>query len=287
MSGILAARPVAAARDTAIGFAAGFGFVFRGLRFAYRDHRELARLYLPPMALALLLVAGGLVAFGFLADDVIGWFWAEPAADAWFGFKHLLWRLLTGLLWVILAVATVLSSVVLFSLVAAPWNDLLSERTEGILGTWEPRPFSMGFVLRDAGHTVLLEAARLGIKAAWLLPLFLVSLIIPVLGQIVYVVLGGYLLAKLLGMDYVDWVLARRGYTWKERFAFARRHRFALVGFGTAMVLLLLIPMGFVVFWPAAVTGGTMLAVSLGPEDRRQRDGADASRLDEGRPARS
>jgi CysZ protein len=273
MSGRELARPVAAARDTVVGFAAGFGFVFKGLRFAYRDHRELARLYAPPMVLAFLIVAGGLVAFGFLSDDIVGWFWAEPGAGDWFGFKHLLWRLLTGLLWLILAAANALLSMVLFSLIAAPWNDLLSERTEGILGTWEPRPLSAGFLLRDAGHTVLLEAARLGIKAAWLLPLFLVSLIIPVVGQVVYIVVGGYLLAKFLGMDYVDWTLARRGFTWKERFAFARRHRWALVGFGSAMILLMLIPLGFVAFWPAAVTGGTMLAVSLGPEDRRERGG--------------
>jgi CysZ protein len=276
MSGRELARPVAAARDPVVGFAAGVRFVFKGLAFAYRDHRELARLYVPPMLLAFLILAGGLVLFGFLADDVIGWFWAEPGAGAWFGLKHLSWRLLTGLLWLILAVANALLSVVLFSLLAAPFNDLLSERTEVILGTWEPRPFSLGFVLRDAGHTVLLEAARLGIKAAWLLPLFLVSLLIPVIGQVIYIVVGGCLLARFLGMDYVDWVLARRGYTWKERFAFARRHRPALVGFGSAMILLLLIPLGFVVFWPAAVTGGTMLAVSLGPEDRRQRGGKEA-----------
>jgi len=265
------ARSPAAAPDRPPGFAAGFGFLFAGFGFAYRDHRELARYYAPPMVLAFLLLAGGLVLFGYLADDIIGRFWAEPEPGTWFGLGRLLWRVVAGLLWLILAVAAVVSSVALFSVLAAPWNNLLSERTEIILGTWEPRRFSLGFLLRDAGHTVLLEAARLGIKIAWLLPLFLASLLVPVIGQAVYVVLGGWLLARLLGMDYVDWVLARRGYTWKERFAFARRHRRALAGFGAAVLLLLLIPLGFVAVWPAAVTGGTMLAVRLDPEDRRGR----------------
>jgi CysZ protein len=85
-------------------------------------------------------------------------------------------------------------------------------------------------------------------------------------------VVGGYLLAKFLGMDYVDWCLARRGYTWKERVEFARRHRAAIVGFGAAVTLALLVPFGFIAVWPGAVAGGTILCVRLGPEDRRSPD---------------
>jgi CysZ protein len=160
-------------------------------------------------------------------------------------------------------------AVICTMIAAAPLSDFISERVEGILGTWTPRPFSVRFLLRDLGSTVLLELRRALIKLAWLLPLFLVSLFVPVVGQVAYIVLGGYLLAKFLGMDYVDWSLARRGYTWRERFAFAKAHRSALLGFGTAVIIALLVPFGFIAVWPGAVAGGTILCTRLEPEDKR------------------
>lgn len=263
------ARPVAAVRGSAVGFAAGFRCLLRGLRFVYIEHRELKRFYLPPMLLGLLIMIGGWLFFAYSVDAIVSWVWPEPSVDDWWGIKHFLWSVVHAVAWLILAAASLVTSFLVFMLAAAPFNDLISERVEGILGTWEARPFDLRFLLKDLGHTVLLELARLGVKAAWLLPLFVIGQLIPVVGQAVYIGFGGYLLAKFLGMDYVDWSLARRGYAWRERFRFAKAHRWAIVGFGTAVVLALMIPFGFVLFWPGFVAGGTILAVSLEPEDRR------------------
>ncbi len=260
-----------------VGFAGGFRCLFSGLRFAYVDHgRQLARFYLPPMLIGLTILVGGWFLFGETVDTVVAWIWAEPLSSEYdwqwvWGIVHFAWNAIHVLAWIILAMANVVVSLAVFMLCASPFNDIISERVEGIIGTWTPRPFSIGFLLRDLGHTILLELSRLGLKIAWLLPLLIVSTIIPVIGQIFYLVFGGYLLAKFLGMDYVDWVLARRGYTWKERLAFGKRNRWALVGFGTAMVLALMIPLGFVAVWPGAVAGGTILCTRLEPEDRRSR----------------
>ncbi|MFO8070335.1 MAG: EI24 domain-containing protein [Polyangia bacterium] len=274
------ARPVRAAKGTALGFAAGFRHLLGGLRFAYVDHRELAKLYVPPMLLGALILVGGWIGFAYLADDVVAWLWAEPEQDAWWGIKHCLWSALVVVVWVAFFFVTVVSSAAAFVVMVAPFNDFISEQTEGIIGSWEPRPLSIRFLLADLGHTVAFELARLGLKAAWLIPLLILSWIIPVIGHLVYIGFGGYLLAKYFGMDYVDWTLARRGYSWKERLAFARRHRWALAGFGTAVILALMIPLGFVLVWPGAVTGGTRLAISLGPEDRRDRRAGEATRDD-------
>jgi len=248
-----------------IGFAAGFRYLFSGLRFAYGQHRELAALYLPPMLFGIVLLVVGWIVFYYVVDDIVSLVWSEP--ENW--FLYALWRIVSFLLWIICAAGTALIAVVAMMIAAAPLSDFISERVEGILGTWTPRPFSVGFLLRDLGSTVLLELRRALIKLAWLLPLFVASLFIPVVGQIAYIVLGGYLLAKFLGMDYVDWSLARRGYSWRERFAFAKAHRAALLGFGTAVLLALIVPFGFIAVWPGAVAGGTMLCTSLEPEDKR------------------
>lgn len=255
-----------AARAGKIGFFAGFKCLFTGLHFAYgRQHRELAAFYLPPMLFGILVLIAGWIVFGRVVDDIVALVWSEP--EAW--YLYALWKILSALLWVICAAGTAVVAVFCIMIAAAPVSDFISERVEGILGTWTPRPFSVRFLLRDLGSTVLLELRRALIKLAWLVPLFLASLFIPVVGQIAYIVVGGYILAKYLGMDYVDWSLARRGYSWRERFAFAKAHRAALLGFGTAVILALIVPFGFIAVWPGAVAGGTILCTRLGPEDKR------------------
>lgn len=265
-----------AGKKAVMGFTGGFRCLFEGVRFAYVRHGgKLAKFYLPPMFLGLVIMVAGWNLFYHFNEEIVAWFWGEPLSQDWdwqwaWWLAHAAWQIVHVLIFIILAAITVVVSLLLFMLIAAPFNDVMSEQVEGILGTWEPRPFSVGFLLRDLGHTILLELARLGVKAAWLIPLLIVSNIIPVVGQVFYIVFGGYLLAKFLGMDYIDWALARRGYTWRERFKFAKQNRAALVGFGTAMILVMFIPLGFVAVWPGAVAGGTILCTRMGPEDRRE-----------------
>ena len=118
-------------------------------------------------------------------------------------------------------------------------------------------------MFKDLGQTIRLEVARAARKIVWLLPLFLVSLLVPIVGELVYLVVGGYLLSKFAGMDYIDWSAARRGWSWRRRLAFAGRHRYVLVGFGSLVVLSLMIPLAFVALWPGAVAGGTLLFADL------------------------
>ena len=217
------------------------------------------------MIIGVLLLIAGFVVFAHVADDIVGLVWSEPRNAA----LHLLWSLVSFFVWIACAAATAVIVAVATMIASAPFSDAMSERVEVALGTWTPRPFCARFLLRDLWHTVALELRRVLIKAAWFVPLFLASVVVPVVGQALYVCLGGYLLAKLLGMDYVDWSLARRGYSWRERLAFAKAHRAALVGFGAAVALALLVPLGFVAVWPGAVAGGTILCTRLGPEDRR------------------
>jgi CysZ protein len=246
-----------------VGFIGGFLILFKGLRLVYIDHRELAKWYLPPMILCLVFVVASWFLFWGVAEDIVQWVWSEPDTEAWWGIQHVLWRATSVILWATLAVITAISTVFLFSLFAAPFSDFLSESIEGIQGTWTPRPFSIGFLLKDLAATVYLELMRFGIKLMWLLPLFVLSFVVPVVGNFVYIFFGGYFLCKYTGMDFIDWCAARRGWPWKERLAFARKHRFALVGLGSAVVLSLMVPLLFVVVWPGAVAGGTLLFLNL------------------------
>ena len=253
----------AAGTSGAVGFVGGFLSVLKGLRIVYVDHRELAKWYLPPMLLSVLFVVGSWFLFWGVAEDIVQWIWPEPNTEAWWGFKHHLWQAASVVLFVTLAVVTAISTVFLFSIFAAPFSDILSEKVEVIQGTWSPQAFSLGFLVKDVLTTISLEMIRFAVKLMWLIPLFALSVIVPVVGHLVYVFFGGYFLAKYTGMDYIDWCAARRGWPWKERLTFARTHRFALAGFGTAVILSLMVPLLFVVVWPGAVAGGTVLFLRL------------------------
>ena len=248
------------------GIAHGVSCLLFGFRFVYSEHRELWRIAIWPTLLAVLLLSAGWVLFGLYVDNWVAWIWPEPEPDSGWGILSYLWKSLVFVVWIVLAFGFGFLITSLFTLLAAPFSDLLSERVEGIMGTWEPRPFSLRFLLQDLAETLMLELTRLGIKIVWLLPLFIVSFLVPVVGQGIYMILGGYLLSKFLGMDYVDWCAARRGWSWKQRFQFAKNNRAAIVGFGAGVFLFLMIPLAFVFVWPAAVAGGAKLFTSLQQE---------------------
>ena len=246
-----------------VGFAEGFRCLLQGLRMAYGRRHGLARYWLLPMLLALAIVAGAWVLLWVFSDDVVRLVWSEPALEAWHGVQHALWRLVALIVFLASAGLAALSAVLLFSLLTVPVNDLLSERVEGVLGTWTPRPFSIRFLLADLVRGVAYLLVRFCLKMLWLVPLFLVSLAVPVVGQLAYVVVGGWFACKYTGLDYLDWCAARRALSWRDRLAVGKANRLAVVGLGAGVVLSLLVPFLFVVVWPGAVAGGTILFLKL------------------------
>lgn len=245
------------------GFLAGLRCLQQGLRMAYGTRCGLARYWLVPGIAALVVVAGSWIVFWKVSGAVVRLVWSEPSLDAWGGLEHALWRLVAVVVFLAAAGLMAICSVTLFTVFTTPVNDVFSEKVEGVLGTWTPRPFSVGFLVKDVAQGMAYALARFALKMLWLVPLFFVSLFIPVVGQAVYVVVGGYFLCKYTGLDYLDWSAARRGLGWKERLALAKTHRLAVCGLGAGVVVSLLVPLLFVVIWPGAVVGGTILFLKL------------------------
>ncbi|MBN2531098.1 MAG: EI24 domain-containing protein [Deltaproteobacteria bacterium] len=255
-----------AAKSAVKTFRDGMAAFFKGQRYVISTHSELLKYCLIPMTLGTVVFVALGVAFVFNIDDLLQLIWGKPTHIAW----QILWYVFATVTVVLSAGTTVLLAYLIFMILCAPFNDLLSEKVEEIEGTFTVSPFDWSFFVRDAWHSVAVEFMKMLQKLAWLTPLYLISLIIPVVGQIVYAVIGGYKMSFWLGVDYVDWALARRGYTAKERLLFAREHRSALRGFGLMMTLASLIPLCAVICWPGAVAGGTLLCTGLSPLDRRK-----------------
>ncbi len=263
-----AARGAGAVVKSPVGFARGLSYVLRGMRFVYFQHPKLARYWVFPILITGLALFAVFYGAGSYYDDLGGAVWSL-FPESWGEATGWVGALLRGLRWIIELIAGILITLLglvmvllLSSVVAAPFNDALSEAVERIL-TGESAPsFSFRRMVADIARTIRLELLKVLVYVAVVGPMFLASFFIPGLGQVISLV-GFTLTAIYLGIDYVDWPAARRNWSVSDRVTFTRRHLPAVAGFGTGVWLLLFIPLVNLFFMPAAVAGGTMLFVAV------------------------
>ena len=256
-----------------VGFLRGLSYALRGMRFVYFKHPKLARYWLFPVLITGVALFAVFYGAGSYNEDIGGALWSLfpeswNEASGWVGglLSALRWiiELIAGILFALLGLVLVL---ILSSVVAAPFNDALSEAVEQILTGADAPAFSFSRMLADIVRTVRLEIGKALLYLLVVGPMFLASFIIPGVGQVISLV-GFALTAVYLGIDYVDWPAARRDWSVSDRVAFTRRQLPAVAGFGTGVWVLLFIPLVNLLFMPAAVAGGTMLFVELQSSDK-------------------
>jgi CysZ protein len=247
-----------------IGFFAGLGYVRRGARFVYREHPGLARLWLPPVVLTgagIVAVLWLLVRYHGVAVDAV---WAMPQGEGWAvtlerGLHHVLEALTT----LVLAAAGLTAVALCGSVIAAPFNDLLSEQVEKLQTGRVGASLSLRVVGRDLVRSVGLQLSKLALYALVMGALFLVGLVLPVVGEVLYPIVGFGVTALFLAIDYMDWAACRHGLAGSARVSFALKHLRAALGFGAGIWLLLFVPVVDLLFMPAAVAGATMMFLDL------------------------
>jgi CysZ protein len=256
-----------------VGFARGLSYALRGMRFVYFQHPKLARYWVFPILITGLALIAVFFGAGSYYDDFGGALWSL-FPESWNEITGWVGGLLSALRWLIELIAGILITLfglvlvlVLSSVVAAPFNDALSEAVEYIL-TGEPAPpFSFSRMLADIVRTIRLELLKVLVYVAVVGPMFLASFLLPGIGQLVSLI-GFALTAVYLGLDYIDWPAARRNWSVADRVAFTRRQLPAVAGFGTGVWILLFVPLANLFFMPAAVAGGTMLFLAVQPSEK-------------------
>jgi CysZ protein len=247
------------ARLSPLELARGFAYVARGYR-VLRRHPGLARYWLMPM----LLTGLALVASVWLSlrnhDELLGLLWATPRpGPGW----HALYALARAVTFVTALLVLGLVAVFASMVVAAPFNDALSEAIEVLEAGRAPLPFSLGRLLRELLQALLLALLRLALYAAVVGPLWLLSWLVPGVGQVLY--LGAWTLftAAYFALDYTDWPSTRRGLSVRARFGLLREHPLRMLGFGFGVWLCLFVPLVNLLFMPLSVAGGTLLFLDL------------------------
>jgi CysZ protein len=156
-----------------------------------------------------------------------------------------------------------LGCIAVANLIAAPFNDALSEAVEEIETGHPSPPFSVARLLRDLGRTLRLELTKLVIYASVMLPALVVSWLLPGVGQLLYMAFALLFTSLYMALDYVDWPASRRRYDLRERLALLRVRPLMTLGFGFAVAACLFVPLLNLLFMPLAVAGGTRLFLDL------------------------
>ena len=228
------------------------------------NHRELWPWALAPALINMAVLLGTLAVTLPAASSSLGAFWAEPAIQGWIDYP--IWALWGVVFLFAMALALVLSymlAMVLGSVIASPFNDVLSEKTEQVLlgarhvQAGEGAPFLAGVV-----RSMLSSAAVAGIYVAIMAPLLLLHLI-PAVGSVAYTLLGGLIGGYFVALEHCDTLLERRGVAFRQKLAIIWRERTLTLGFGVGTSLMLAIPLLNFLCLPVAVIGGTALGTAL------------------------
>lgn len=190
-----------------------------------------------------------------------------PFADGWDETLRSTLRLLVA---VALIAGETLLLVYLFAavtlLIGQPFFEKISERVEDSLGG-VPSAVDVPFwpsIGRGILEALRVLAITLGVGLCLLVLGF-----IPVIGPICAAVVGAFTGGWFLALELTTVPFERRGLRLDDRRRMLRAQRPTTLGFGVAVFLLFLLPLGALVTMPAAAAGATLLARrALGESDR-------------------
>jgi CysZ protein len=250
--------------------ARGFQLAFQGVSFLGR-HRVLWKWALLPAIVNIVVFAVAFALFlafypdlytlatGFLYLDApqtwYAWLWVAPLRLlAWFIGLLLLVTALVILYFVFLILGT---------MIAAPFLDVLAQRVEALVtGQALQGQTSLLDAVRSIGFSIIEELRKLGFFLAVQITLLLLGLI-PVLTP--FTVLAATLFTMFfLPLEYTSFAMDHRQLRFRQRRALIWQHRWLMFGFGIAAFLTLVIPLLNFICLPALVVGGTLLIVECG-----------------------
>ncbi|PLY03802.1 MAG: sulfate transporter CysZ [Desulfuromonas sp.] len=224
-------------KNSIVGFAAGFSYPFKAGRYLLANPGLILYVLIP--FLINTVVFAGAVWFGldFFEETVTTMI---PQGDAWY------WAFLYYFLWLVAIVATALLFFFLFAvvgnLIASPFNDLLSEKTELLLtGRQNDERFRLGTFLRESLRILFDDMLKIAAFIGGMLVL-LILLLLPAVGPVLYSVLSIIWTALFLVIEYTGFIFARHQKKFSDQRQFIRQRKMASLGFGLGSLCLLAIP---------------------------------------------
>ncbi len=233
-------------------FSDGAGAFARGWRIVLAHPQLLPWLIMPFVLNLIIYVALVVVCVVYFKGSVdeffsdrTAWYWT------WTGAKYLSWLVYA----VVLLFAVIFTFVPVGIVISAPFNEVLSQKTEAIVFPEAP---AAGGGVRGLAVDVGLAVWHALLRSPIWLVLFILTLplrLVPVAGQIVM----GYVDLRFLAWDGLDYALARRRMGFFEKWRFLGRHRARTLGLGAVAYVLILVPLTALFVFPMLALSGTLL----------------------------
>ncbi len=238
-------------------FSRGFLYPFRAGKFI-KGHPVLLKYILVPFLINVVVLSiavyWGLSFFNSIVVHYI------PQGDAWY------WVILSYFIWTLAILLTMVLVFFVFTVtgavIASPFNDILSEKTEELLtGIPNEEPFIFKVFLKDALHMVMDESKKILIFV--ILMIFLLTLNLVPGGALPYSILSVLLTIFFLVVEYTGYIFARKHLTFRDQRRFIFSRKFLMLGFGAGVMGVLAVP--FLQFFciPLGVVGATQLWYDL------------------------
>lgn len=238
-------------------FGRGFGFPFRAFR--YLSHRRALWGWVAvPALINFAMFTGGVISSFVLAPRLLAVFWSRPEA----GFLVALWVVSAWVLRVAMASVVGMLVYLLAGVLAAPFNEVLSERVEQQELGDAAEPWGWKVFFRDTLFSVLHSLGSLSLFIGIMAPLWLVNLF-PGVGTVIFTIASWTVTSFFLAREMLDGVTSRRRLSFVSKFRLVGQHKALMGGFGFASNLLLWVPLLNFVCLPVGVVGATLLYCEL------------------------
>lgn len=173
----------------------------------------------------------------------------------------------------LLAVAVVLLAagvifVIVSKILAGPFNDMLSGQVEMREGFNAQAPSTISQAAAMFGRGMANEVMKLAFYLVVIVVVFPLN-IIPLLGSALYAVLWTGFSLWFLGMENIDFPMARRNWRFSEKLAYWKSEAPLLTGIGAGSALVLLVPVVNFVLMPLVVIGATLCFLERRPPEER------------------
>jgi CysZ protein len=234
-------------------FISGIKYLLLGFRLIRRP--GIRRFVIVPLLINTLVFISaiwfGMAQFESLLDWLLpegGWWWVD---------------IIIGLLWLLFSLMVMLLMVFTFTLIAnligAPFNGFLSEKVEAHLRESVKSDSGILGILKTLPTALFSEIRKLLYFLLWVIPLLVISFT-PVI-SIISPALWAIFSAWILSLEYIAYPMENNNIFFKETRSSVRKRRALSLGFGTAAVIMTLIPVINFLVMPSAVAGATAMYV--------------------------
>jgi len=227
----------------------GFSYLYSGFKLLIKP--GIWPYVIVPLLLNILVLVALVQYSLYQFDNLLPWF-LDYLPD-WLSFME---QPLQFIFVILLAIIVILVFSVLANLLGAPFNAFLAAAVQKYISGHAP-PDSGRALVNELGHAFAREVAKLWYYFPRALLVLCLSFI-PLVGTVsivLWVILGAWMMA----VQYLDYPMDNNGVSFSEMLTRVKKGRFVTLGFGGAVLGLMMIPLLNFMVMPAAVSASVLI----------------------------